>query len=319
MRRALWVGWAALGLAAGGARAQLRCEQPEQDAGEVRSGQTVVRRFAVVNAGPAAAEVRGVRSGCGCLAPQMDRTRLAPGETATLLLEIDTLAQAAGPQTWQVVLAYETQGQGGQLPMAVRGRVVEEVRVEPAALSLVVSGPVTHTLAVRDIRPQPLTVKAAHVTAAGVEAQVNPDGKSVRVAVLPDCPDGRQEAVLHLATDDPQYADLRVPLTLTKRARTRVRAAPAVVTFPTVGPDALPERLVRLAASDGGPVAVEAAEADHPALSCRWEKGPGDAATLLLRLDRARLDGGALQATVRVRLGGPKAEVLAIPVTAGAQ
>jgi hypothetical protein len=95
-----------------------------------------------------------------------------------------------------------------------------------------------------------------------------------------------------------------------------VRAAPAVVTFPTVGPDALSEQRVRLAANDGGAVAVVAAESDHPALSCRWEKGPGDAATLLLRLDRARLSG-PMQATVRVRLGGPGAEVLAVPVTCG--
>jgi hypothetical protein len=316
MRRALSVGWALLGLAVGGARAQLSCAQPEQDVGAVKSGQVVVRRFLIVNKGRQTADILGVRTECGCLAPRMDRTRLAPGESATLEVEINTLAQAPGPQHWHAMLAFETRGQAGQLPLEVHGEIVEEVRVEPAALSLVVSGPVAHTVTVRDVRPNPLIVKAAHVTARGMQVTVNPDRRSARVEVLPDCPDGKQEAVLHLVTDDPQYRDLRVPLTLLKRPRLHVRAAPAEVTFASVGLDAQPERLVRLAAVDGRRVVVEAVQADDPAVSCRWEPGPGDAATLLLSLDRSKLSGAELHATVRVRLTGPAAETLTIPVTA---
>src|SRR5947209_15294634 len=80
-------------------RAELYCEQPVVHAGQVRNGTRLERRFTLVNRGAGAVEVIDVRSTCGCLTPRLDRRRIGPGQGATLLLEVNTLALAEGTQS----------------------------------------------------------------------------------------------------------------------------------------------------------------------------------------------------------------------------
>src|SRR5262249_34994849 len=126
---------------------------------------------------------------------------------------------------------------------------------------------------------------------------------AVMLEVRPDCPEGRHEAVLSLTTDDPAYPELRVPVTVRKQARRGVRATPAEVSWGGFGNGPLPSRLVRLTAADDAEVAVEGVEAGHPALTCTWARGPGNAVTLKVAADRTKINGESLRAAVRVRLG----------------
>jgi hypothetical protein len=133
--------------------------------------------------------------------------------------------------------------------------------------------------------------------------------------VLPDCPAGRHEALLHLLTNDPAYPELQVPLTVIKRPRLQVRATPESVALTAVGAAPLPARVVLIGSADDRPVAVERVEADDPAVQCRWAPGPGPRATLKVQVDRARLAGPVLQTAVHVHLSQPTPQTLTVPVT----
>src|SRR5205823_2617155 len=78
------------------ARADLRFAQPIASAGEVRTGIPLAHRFTYVNEGPEAVEITETRGSCGCLTPRLAQRVLQPGETGTLVLEVNTLSQDAG-------------------------------------------------------------------------------------------------------------------------------------------------------------------------------------------------------------------------------
>src|SRR5438270_11260211 len=91
---------------AGEARAALHCQEPAVRLGDVRAGVPLARSFELVNRGSAIVDVTEVRPSCGCLNLKLDRPRLQPGEFAVLRLDINTLTQPAGLQTWRIRLAY---------------------------------------------------------------------------------------------------------------------------------------------------------------------------------------------------------------------
>src|SRR5581483_8659336 len=99
-----------------------------------------------------------------------------------------------------------------------------------------------------------------------------------------------------LTTDDPAYAEIKLPVTVDRAARRRVTALPARLTLVAGG-----SGVVQLRAADGSAVRVEAAEASTPARTCRWATGPGGVA-VRVGLDRTKWDGKPLTAEVRVRL-----------------
>src|SRR4051794_41653188 len=98
------------------ARAQLACDQPLFQAGEARSGVPLAHAFALANRGSCAVEITQVKPGCGCLQPRLDRKILMPGEATSLLVEVNTLAQPEGPNTWRAVVHYRDGDQPRELP-----------------------------------------------------------------------------------------------------------------------------------------------------------------------------------------------------------
>jgi hypothetical protein len=61
------------------------------DFGVVTEGVSLSHRFTVANEGNVPLSVVRVRTSCGCTASQLDKTELAPGETAQLTVTYDTL------------------------------------------------------------------------------------------------------------------------------------------------------------------------------------------------------------------------------------
>src|SRR5947209_2533792 len=88
--------------------AELHFSQLEVDAGDVRAGVPLSHRFALVNTGPEVVEITEVRAGCGCLKPRLEPRRYQADEEGTLLLEVNTLSQPAGPHTFKVHIAYQS-------------------------------------------------------------------------------------------------------------------------------------------------------------------------------------------------------------------
>src|SRR5260370_24135494 len=104
---------------AGVGRAQLDCDKPIVPLGDVRSGAPVTHRFTLVNRGAEELVITEVRTERGCSVPKLEKRRLQPGEETSLGLLVNTLTQAAGPQSWPVRLQYCCGEQSDELMLAL--------------------------------------------------------------------------------------------------------------------------------------------------------------------------------------------------------
>jgi hypothetical protein len=324
------VALAAVLLLAASARADLRVLEPAADAGEVRGGAPLSHRFAFLNDGPTPVVLTEVRAGCGCLTPRLEPAGTAlphaylPGDRGALLLEVNTLGQAPGPHTWQLTVCYRTADEGHEAELRLSGRVVTEVAVQPAALTLFADAAVGHEIVLTDLRPRPLAVTAVCGSAPQVTGRVAEQGRDaeghaqyrIGLELAADYPEGRHEEMLDILTDDPGYPDLRVPLTIVKRGRRRLSAAPDPVPLPLGPAREAPTRLVLVRDSAGEPVTIDRVDADDPAVTCRWPEGPTSPGAVRVRLDPARAGDGGPHGAIHIHVSKPVAETLTVPVTA---
>lgn len=302
-------------------RAELECAQPVVDKGEVKSGQPLRHRFTIANRGPGTVEITDVRPSCGCLGPKLDKRGLQVGQSAQLLLEVNTLTQPAGINNWRITLRYKSSAGEQELPLYIRARIVTEITVEPPSLAIYTDTSISHEITVIDRRVEPLIVRAVPTSSPYVRThlgklQRDDAGhwrRAIQVEVLADCPEGTHEETLRICTSDPAYAELKVPFTIVKHARRLVSAAPSAVVLSESSEQPFPARIVLLSATDERPVRIERVESDHPAVDCRWAQGPGRQATLKIRVDRKQISGDRLRAAVHVRLSQPT-ETITIPV-----
>jgi hypothetical protein len=314
-----------LPLAAGvpAARADLFCFQPQVQIGDVRSGVPLAHKFSLVNRGPEGVEITNLRPSCGCLTPQLSQDRLGAGEEGTLVLEVNTLTQPAGPHTWRVQVTYTTGGKVHEMPLVLQARVLTEVTVQPASLTIFTDAVVVHEVKLIERRDKPLTVTNVRCTSSWVKPQLgqparDPSGqwsRSIQIDVLPGCPEGRRDETLSILTSDPGYPELRVPMTVIKRSRQQVSVTPATVAWEGPAGQPLPSRTVLLRVQDDQELVVEKVEADHPAVQCHWAAGSKQTVTIKLQLDRAKLSGDSLRGVLKVQLQKPAAQTLTVPLT----
>jgi hypothetical protein len=304
-------------------RAELECVQPVVDKGEVKSGLSLSHRFTLCNRGMEAVEITDVRPSCGCLAPKLEKRHLHAGESGELLLEVNTLTQPAGLHSWRITLRYKSDAGEQELSLFIRARVVTEIAVEPPSLAIYTDTSIAHEITVIDRRTEPLIVRAVPTSSPYVRTHLGDlrrdDGghwrRTIRVEVSADCPEGTHTETLRICTSDPLYSELKVPFTIVKRPRRLVSAAPAAVVLSEGANQPLPARIVLLSAAEDAPVRIDRVESDHPAIDCRWATGPGNRATLKIRVDRQQIPGDRLRAAVRVHLSRPTAETITIPVS----
>src|SRR5438874_1075692 len=108
----------------------LHIAAPVLDAGEVRVGPPLVRRFAFVNAGTEPLTVTELKASCGCLTPTLPQRTYRPGERGEVALEVNTLSQPAGPN--------RCGDRTGEVVLELTAKLVREIDITPA--SLVLSG-----------------------------------------------------------------------------------------------------------------------------------------------------------------------------------
>jgi hypothetical protein len=312
-----------LALAAAPARADLTFADPTVDAGEVRSGAPLKQRFAFVNDGPGDVEITDLRASCGCVRPALAKTAYGPGARGELVLDVHTLSQPAGEHTWRLLVAYRAGGQAREAELVVRGRVVTEVTAQPAALAISTDGAAAHDITLTDLRARPLTVTAVHTSSPHLKGEVKQtttDGAGHRVVIVglsvgADCPEGRHEETVALLTDDAEYRELTVPVTVVKRAKRQVTAAPAAVSLAAPRGQPVPSRVVLLRPAGDAAVVVERVEADDPAVVCTWAPGPDNCATVKVAIDRDQLPADGLHSTIHVHISKPAPDTLTVPVT----
>jgi uncharacterized protein DUF1573 len=305
--------------------APLVVESPAVDLGEVLANKPLVQTFRLKNAGPVRLTVVDVAGPCGCVRRSLGRKVLEPGEATELTVGINLLTQPEGPNAWKLAVRYRTEGDPpatGAAAVEVAARVKKDVTVEPVALMLSAEREITGTLTVIDRRGRPLTVTGARLGLKDVRAEVKPaadaGGKRtqrIELTVTDACPPGQYADEVCVDTDDPDYKELRIPLRVVKKAAAAgVRAVPASASLRFARDQARASVLLRLRDAGDREVIVERAEADHPAVTCKWAAGPGAMSTLRITVDLkdARAAGVAV---VTVRLKGPAAETILVPVS----
>jgi hypothetical protein len=300
----------------------LHFAQPVIDVGEVRSGAPLVQELRFTIDGPEAVDLLEARPSCGCLRPQLEPRRYWPGESGTLLLEVNTLTQAAGEHTWRLDLRCRRADVVEEVSVAVKGRIIAELAVQPSSLTLLTAGPLSQELVLTDMRERPLQRLELRTSSQRLRATVqqralNATGHAVfRIGldIAGDMAPGRYDDSLDIYTDDAVYRHLHVPVTVIRQGRQQVTAMPSQVTFRGLGGQPLPSQLIRLRAASNEPVVVADLTADDPAILCRWAKGPDNLATVRVQIDPTRLHGN-LASAIHVRVSGPTQEMLTVPVS----
>jgi hypothetical protein len=311
---------------ANAARGDVHFTQPTMDAGEVHSGDVLVRKFTFVNEGPDAVEITGLHASCGCLKPRLDPLTYEAGAKGALMLEINTLSQSAGDHAWLINVAYRAGGELREQTLRLTGHVVREVQVLPAALTVLTDHPIEHIVVVTDLRTKPLKVTEARTTSPHLRTVIgdlyrDEDGHwacKVKLEVGADCPEGRNEERLDLITSDADYPDLRIPVTVIKHAKQSLTATPNPVVLEVMRGQAIATRLVLVRDSDDQPVEIDRVEADEPALICQWSKGENTPGAVRVRIDSAKLPEGGLRSSIHIHVSKPVEATLTVPVRVAA-
>jgi hypothetical protein len=307
--------------------APLGCQTPTAAKGEVRGGPPLTHTFELAHRGTAGTlTILKVEAGCGCLRQVLRGGALQPGDTTTLLIEVNTLTQPDGPNRWQVAVGYKLEAPGmppqaGELLLQITATLSREVSVVPPQLGFSTSGAASQVLTVTDSRGKPLNVLKAAASTPHLVVEIGPRqagaGKAttqaVTVKLAADAPAGHRDEAVVLLTDDPAYPEFRVPVRVLKRAAGAVAAAPESVAVRFAAGQTEVSTLVQLRAADGKAVAVTGAESDHPGVTLKWSPGSRTAATVRVTVtEQAASQAGSC--TVRVKLSEPTPQEVVIPV-----
>ena len=179
--------------------------------------------------------------------------------------------------------------------------------------------PLAHRFAFANAGPQLVTITEVQASAPALRARPageSPDAaRRIRLDVADDFPEGKHQVVVAIYTNDPDYRELKVPVTVVKQAPHRLTVTPGRVDLLASAGQAVPSRVVLVRSSDKEAVVIETLTADHPAIKCRWTSGPGTMATVKITADRALLTEESLQSAVQIKIARPVAETLTVPVS----
>ncbi len=153
-------------------KADLQCTATTVDKGEVRAGPSLSHQFTFTNRGSENVEITEIQSSCGCLTPQLSKRQYSPGEKGSVGVEINTLSPTPGPHSWQVKLSCRAADTIQEIPLVVKARLVREIIVEPAAVTMSVDGPVQSEIRLTDLRPQPLSLLVVDSSSPGLQARL---------------------------------------------------------------------------------------------------------------------------------------------------
>jgi hypothetical protein len=303
-------------------RADLEFPSTTVDVGEIRAGSPLSHTFNFQNRGADAVEVTGIHSTCGCLTPRLSGKRYEPGDQGSLQATINTLSPAPGPHVWQVTLSCKSKETTAEIPLRVKAKIVREIVVEPAAVSMYVDGPIQSEIRLTDLRPMPLTVTAVASSATWLHARQAAEerdgsGRLIRIVqlrVAENAPQGAHEESLSLFTNDPGYPEIKVPVSVVKRSRQRVTATPSRVDLTADAGISFLTRNLLIRDRDNQDVVVEAITSENPAVTCQWAKGPGLMTTVKIKVDAKGIHEKNWNTTLHVQVAKPVVQTLTIPV-----
>ena len=189
-----------------------------QELGQILRGTVLERTFVLQNRGDAPLDITDVQAACDCTTVPLARTRLAPGESLSLRVKLDT-AKLLGPIEKSILLT----SNDPQLPvfaLELRGQVLSPYALEPAMLRFAPIGrnrawSATLTLARTDgepLRVQGVRVKGNSSFHARFRKTPGRESGEIVVAYQPGAEPHPVEATVEVVLDDPLQPTLEAPL-----------------------------------------------------------------------------------------------------------
>ena len=220
-----------------------------QELGQILRGTVLERTFVLQNQGDAPLDITDVHAACDCTTVPLARTRIAPRESLTLRVKLDT-AKLLGPIEKSILLT----SNDPQLPvfaLELRGQVMSPYTLEPASLRFTPigrNGSWSGTLALTRTDGKPLQVQGVRVkgnSSFHARFRKTPGKESgvILVAYQPGAEPHPVEASIEVVLDDPLQPTLEAPLV--GRVLRDVGVFPARLEFgPTRPGDALDTRVL---------------------------------------------------------------------------
>jgi hypothetical protein len=299
--------------------AGLECDYPTVDLGTVRGGPPLSHRFVLWNRGNSEVRIVHLLPSCGCVVSQVTGRVVKPGESVEVAVRVGTISQPDGPNLWSVRLYYRFAGSDENqiLELRLRARLEREVGVQPAALRLGGKPGLTHPLRIHDRRDRPMEIVS--VATSSSRLQVWDEGvwdgspgqwqRTIRIRLAGDCPTGRYDDFVQIVAKDPDYQDVRIPVTVHRTDTPRYVVSPTEIRLSAEKSDFA----VLLRGELDQAIQIDEIECDDPAILVDYSL-PQPTRALL----RASLKPGmAAQrwSAVRVQMAAPIRQMLVIPVS----
>lgn len=307
-------------MSAGPSHAEVVFTQPVLELGSLRTGQALDKSLTYVNRGTKAVELVEAKGSCACIVPEFVPATLAPGQTGTLKMKINTLGVTGGQQAWRMTLRYKEAGQMQEAAVVLRAVIAPEIIVQPPEIIVYADGPSRHEVAVIDLRPKRLHVTRAEASSPYLQATVQGDRQDaggrivtpITLEIGPNLPVGRHDEKLTIYTDDPAYRELKVTVTAVRRARQRYTASPpAVALYASVG-ERMVSRMVTVRDRQGEPVTIDRVVATDPAIQCEWSKGPSTVGNVKVTVDCTKVTTERFESKIQIYLQGGGALTLTV-------
>ncbi len=293
---------------------QLAFDPPLVNLGEMKAGPVYSQTVSLRNVGTLPLEIVDIRRGCNCVEPRLSTRILKPQERAFATIALRSLGQAEGDRTWRSTFVYQLGEERHEAELVLRGKLTTEIRVEPSALSLEIARRVQKVITIQDRRPVPFTVKSVDVSHPGIETAIEQTpGAPVKIHIdvaASSLRSIREEATLAITTNDPDYRQLVIPITLIKASETPVQAVPQRVIIHGERPSSL----VRLRSPGGRPIVIESATCSLPGVKLTWANGSEVGATLRVTFSASIPNAGPLP-SIEVRCSEPAGATVTIPLS----
>jgi hypothetical protein len=308
---------------AGPARAQaLHFPKPAVDWGSIKRGQVLVQRFPYVNNTNQPITITATKSSCGCLTSKLSQRVIEPGKSGHIDVEVNTLTQPAGPNAWKTTLTCESGQRVIEIHLYIEANLQAELAIEPAGLTLYANKPIKHVIKLTDHREQPLKIDAVRGSRPELKAMLlsserDAQGRvvhAIQVQVAEDFPAGRHDELVSIYTNDQEYRELRVPVSVKMEAGQQLSITPERVVIPVLERQGKPSKLVLLRDSEGRPVKIDQVVSEHPTVQCRWASAPGGSVTLRVEVDATQVGTQNIKAVLKVHVTSPVQQVIHIPV-----
>ncbi|MCH2587003.1 MAG: DUF1573 domain-containing protein [Planctomycetales bacterium] len=177
--------------------------------------------FAFTNTGSTPVRVTALHPSCGCLDPKLPKATWEPGERAVFSLRILATREPPGPKEYTVRVEYDD-GKPRETLLRLKVNLPEQkLVISPKALIFYQNtpDPITRPITLSRHHIKRLSVLDVSTSSSIVQAAIGRDRidangqRTAEVLVTVGAvPPGKHQAFVEIATDDPDYPEVRVPV-----------------------------------------------------------------------------------------------------------